>query len=337
MVLAQGQILAIKLHDGLAAAGFITLAVTLTRYIDRADQIITATIYPAICAIQNQTQALRELYLKSNRATLMWVLPYAVGIVLFSPDLVHFVLGHTWQGGGRAPPGAGGRRRDHPARLQLVLVLPRPRQPPLPQALEATITTISFLVLAVGGLLVDGFDGFVIGRILAALIGLGVRSVFIARLLRQGPGVVDALAHRAATGVGHRRRAGGAGRAVGRPPPRSARRSPRSPCSRSPTWRWRSGGTGSCSARSRGPCGPAAPPRLRAPHGEPGYNPQAVRPRTERAIGERGLRPVIGDLRALGHRRGRGPPWRLPAARTAALTFRASNIRICTGPTSSRG
>ena len=93
MLIAQGQILAIKLHDGLAAAGFITLAVTLSRYIDRADQIVTATIYPAICAIQNQRAALHELYVKSNRATLMWVLPYAVGVILFAPDLVHFVLG----------------------------------------------------------------------------------------------------------------------------------------------------------------------------------------------------------------------------------------------------
>ena len=88
MVVAQGQILVFKLHDGLAAAGYITLAATLTRYIDRADQIITATIYPAICAIQDQRAALEELFLKSNRATLMWVLPYAAGIVLFAPDLV---------------------------------------------------------------------------------------------------------------------------------------------------------------------------------------------------------------------------------------------------------
>jgi O-antigen/teichoic acid export membrane protein len=182
MVLAQGQILAIKLHDGLAAAGFITLAVTLTRYIDRADQIITATIYPAICAIQNQTQALRELYLKSNRATLMWVLPYAVGIVLFSPDLVHFVLGHSWQGAivllqGLAVVGAITQLGFNWFSFY------RAHGDPGPQALEATITTVSFLVLAVGGLIVDGFDGFVIGRILAALIGLGVRSVLIARLL----------------------------------------------------------------------------------------------------------------------------------------------------------
>ena len=50
----QGQVLAFTLHGGLAAAGYITLAVTLTRYADRADQIIATTIYPAICVVADQ-------------------------------------------------------------------------------------------------------------------------------------------------------------------------------------------------------------------------------------------------------------------------------------------
>ena len=157
MVIAQGQILAIKLHDGLAAAGFITLAVTLTRYIDRADQIVTATIYPAICAIQGQRRALEELYVKSNRATLMWVLPYAVGIVLFAPDLVHFVLGRPVGAGGGAAPGTGDRRRDHAARLQLVLVLPRPRGHPAAGGRGASPARSPSWSLASPGLLLDGF------------------------------------------------------------------------------------------------------------------------------------------------------------------------------------
>jgi O-antigen/teichoic acid export membrane protein len=182
VVVAQGQILTIKLHDGLAAAGFITLAVTLTRYIDRADQIVTATIYPAICAIQNQRRALEELYVKSNRATLMWVLPYAAGIVLFSPDLVTFVLGHQW----------------HPAivLLQGLAVVGaitqlgfnwfsffRAHGDTGPPAIEATAGMVAFLAFAVPGLLLDGFDGFVLGRIGAALVALAVRSVYMRRLL----------------------------------------------------------------------------------------------------------------------------------------------------------
>jgi O-antigen/teichoic acid export membrane protein len=182
IVIAQGPVLVIKLHDGLAAAGFITLAVTLTRYIDRADQIVTATIYPAICAIQGQRPALEELYLKSNRATLLWVAPYAAGLVLFAPDLVGFILGPSW----------------HPAvvLLQGLAVVGaitqlgfnwfsffRAHGDTRPPAVEAVAGAIAFVALAPAGLLLDGFDGFVLGRIGAALVAFAVRSVYVRRLL----------------------------------------------------------------------------------------------------------------------------------------------------------
>ena len=182
MLVAQGQILAIKLHDGLAAAGFITLAVTLTRYIDRADQIVTATIYPAICAIQNQRRALEELYLKSNRATLMWVLPYAVGIVLFAPDLAAFLLGDAWLPAvtllqGLAIVGAITQLGFNWFSFY------RAHGDTRPPMVEAAVGTGAFLALALAGLLLDGFDGFVAGRIAAALLALAVRGIYIRRML----------------------------------------------------------------------------------------------------------------------------------------------------------
>jgi len=182
MVVAQGQILVFKLHDGLAAAGYITLAATLTRYIDRADQVITATIYPAICAIQNQREALEELYLKSNRATLMWVLPYAAGIVLFAPDLVSFVLGDQWAPAvillqGLAIVGAITQLGFNWFSFFRAHGLTRP------PAVEAFAGMAAFLVLAVPGLLLDGFHGFVYGRIGAALVALAVRSVYMRGML----------------------------------------------------------------------------------------------------------------------------------------------------------
>ncbi len=182
IVIAQGQILVIKLHDGLAAAGFITLAVTLTRYIDRADQIVTATIYPAICAIQGQRRALEEMYLKSNRATLLWVLPYAVGVVLFAPDLIHFVLGDAWEPAVLLLQG-----------LAIVGAITqlgfnwfsffRAHGDTGPPAVESIAGAVAFLALVPAGLLLDGFHGFVFARIAAALVPFCVRGVFVRRLL----------------------------------------------------------------------------------------------------------------------------------------------------------
>jgi O-antigen/teichoic acid export membrane protein len=182
MVIAQGQILMIKLHDGLAAAGFITLAVTLTRYIDRADQIVTATIYPAICAIQGQRRALQEMYVKSNRATLLWVLPYAVGVVLFAPDLVHFALGDKWEPAvvllqGLAIVGAITQLGFN------WFSFFRAHGQTRPPSVEALAGAVAFLALVPAGLLLDGFHGFVLARIAAALVPLAVRGLFVRRLL----------------------------------------------------------------------------------------------------------------------------------------------------------
>ena len=185
LMVAQGQQLAFKLEGGLAAAGFITLAVTLTRYVDRADQIVTASIYPAICAIQDRPDAQEELFVKSNRATLAWVLPFSAGVVLFAPDLVRFVLGPRWHPAivllqGLAVAGAIGQLGFNWFSFY------RARGQTGPPAVEALVGAAAFLALAVPGLIVDGSDGFLAGRLAAVTIAVGVRWRYVRRLL---PGV----------------------------------------------------------------------------------------------------------------------------------------------------
>jgi O-antigen/teichoic acid export membrane protein len=195
MAVAQGQVIAFKVDGGLVAAGYITLAATVTRYVDRADQIVTATIYPAIVAIRGRAASLQELFEKSNRATLLWVLPFTWGVVLFAPDLVEFVLGDEWR----------------PARVLLQglaaagllqhlgfnwFAFYRAHGDPRPPALEALTGTVAFLVLAVGGLALWGDDGFVWGRIAAVAVALVVRWHYIRELLpraRMVPLVAPAL------------------------------------------------------------------------------------------------------------------------------------------------
>lgn len=96
LIIRQGQNLAFDAKLGLAGVGYLTLAVTITRYADRADQLITQTIYPAICAVKDNTDRLIEVFEKSNRLTAMWALPFGAMIVLFTEDFVHWVIGAKW-------------------------------------------------------------------------------------------------------------------------------------------------------------------------------------------------------------------------------------------------
>jgi O-antigen/teichoic acid export membrane protein len=182
LVVLQGQVLAFDLADGLAAAGFITLAATLTRYADRVDRILASTIYPAICAVQDRPGTLRELFAKSNRLGLAWVAPFCAGIVLFAPDLVEFALGDEWEPAVGLLQGlavAAGLQQLGYNWFSFYRAAGESR----PQAVEAVVMAAAFLLLAVPALFAWGFDGFVAGRIAGAVLVLGVRRHYVRRLL----------------------------------------------------------------------------------------------------------------------------------------------------------
>lgn len=182
LLVQQGQMLAFTLHGELLAAGYITLAVTLTRYADRADQIIATTIYPAICVVRDQIGTLREIFVTSNRVALIWVLPFCAGFILFSPDLVHFVLGDKWQPAVLLLQGLAAT-----AAIQQLgynwFSFYRARGDSSRQAVEAVVSTAAFLALAVPGLFLWGSWGFIGGRLAGALLVLLVRRHYVRRLL----------------------------------------------------------------------------------------------------------------------------------------------------------
>jgi PST family polysaccharide transporter len=187
LLVAQGQIAVFGLsEDGLAAAGWITLAATLTRYADRADQIVATTIYPAIVRVRDRVDVLEELFAKTARLTLMWAFPFGSGLVLFGPDLILFVLGADWEPaivllGGLAAATA----------LQQLgyswFAFYRARGEPGPQAVESAVLAGSFAALAVPGALVWGSWGFVAGRIASVICVLAVRRAYVRRLLPGAP------------------------------------------------------------------------------------------------------------------------------------------------------
>ncbi|MEA2439807.1 MAG: polysaccharide transporter, family [Thermoleophilaceae bacterium] len=185
LVVQQGQLLAFDLHGGLAAAGYITLAFTLTRYADRADQIVANTIYPAICAVKDRLSTLEELFLKSNRLTMMWALPFCAGFILFAPDLVHLILGEKW-----VPAIVLLQGLAAAAAIQQVgynwFSFYRAMGDSRPQAVESAVLAASFVAFAIPGLIAWGAAGFVWGRIAGALATLAVRRHYVRRLL---PGV----------------------------------------------------------------------------------------------------------------------------------------------------
>jgi lipopolysaccharide exporter len=97
VVVSQLAPLAGEAAEGLAGAGAITLAMTLSTFSERIETAISQTLYPAVSAVRDRKDVLLESFAKSNRLALISVIPIGVGLALFAPDLVDFGIGDRWE------------------------------------------------------------------------------------------------------------------------------------------------------------------------------------------------------------------------------------------------
>lgn len=96
IVLANAATIATNLKLGLAGVGAVALASNITAFTTRVDDLVSGTLYPAICAVQDRIEVLGETFVKVNRMALMWAMPFGAGLALFAHDLVRFVIGEKW-------------------------------------------------------------------------------------------------------------------------------------------------------------------------------------------------------------------------------------------------
>jgi O-antigen/teichoic acid export membrane protein len=181
VVLANATLLATNAHLGLAGAGAVTLAGTITAFTTRVDGLIGSTLYPAICAIQDRVDLLRESFVKANRLALMWAMPFGVALALFAPDLVRFAIGERWQ----------------PAvtLLQITGLVAainhigfnwddyfKARGETAPLAVNGVISTVVMLGVGLPLLFTHGLGGLAIGLAAGAGANLLVRAWYLSRL-----------------------------------------------------------------------------------------------------------------------------------------------------------
>ncbi|HEX3691409.1 MAG TPA: oligosaccharide flippase family protein [Solirubrobacteraceae bacterium] len=191
-VMAWSAVLAAKLDLGIAAVGVITLAANISSFTDRVDTLVTGTLYPAICAVKDRTDILYESLVKSNRLALMWAVPFGVGVTLFSPDLIRFVLGERWRPAVILLQVYGVTASVNHVGFNWTAyfrALGRTR----PIATETVAATAVFLVVGIPLLLAFGLPGFAAGIAVQAAAALVMRAYWLQRLF---PGF-DFLRHAA--------------------------------------------------------------------------------------------------------------------------------------------
>jgi O-antigen/teichoic acid export membrane protein len=181
VLLANVTAIATNAHLSLAGVGAVALAGNITAFTTRIDDLVSTTIYPVICAVQDRLDLLRESFVKSNRLALMWAMPFGVGLGLFAPDLVRFALGEKWHaavvllqvtGVAAGVTHVGFNWDDYF----------RARSDTRPIAVSSVLTTIATLGTGIPLLFVDGLTGLAIGIGAGCAVTLAVRAWYLARL-----------------------------------------------------------------------------------------------------------------------------------------------------------
>ena len=183
LVIVQASVLIGNFTVGLAGLGALGLATTFSMFADRLDSLIRRTIYPAVCAVKDRTALLFEAFEKSNRLALMWAFPFGVGLALFAPDLISFVLGERW--------------REAEVLLQVFGLTIAVRQVAFnwviffsaigdnrPLAVSSFVQLGVFAVVTAPLMIAFGLDGYAAGMAVAVCVDLGVRGYFLSRLFQ---------------------------------------------------------------------------------------------------------------------------------------------------------
>ena len=192
---------------GTAAVGAMAIANNISVYTRKVDEVVTNTLYPVICAVKDRVDLLREAFLKSNRMGMLWATPTGLGIVLFAPDLVHFVIGSRWEEAIPVIQAFGLIAVFNQIAFNWTAFF-RAIGDTKPVAVGAAAMAVGVTVFAVPLVATEGLLGFAVGMALANAILVAVRLGYMRRLVPLAPmlvnvarGMLPALVALAITGL----------------------------------------------------------------------------------------------------------------------------------------
>jgi O-antigen/teichoic acid export membrane protein len=181
LLIVQSSMIAGEAAVGLAGVGVIGLVGMIANFTDRVDEIVTQTLYPAVCAVRDRRDLLLESFVTSNRLVLMWGVPFGMALLLFGPDLVRYVLGTKWE------PAVG--------LLQLIGVLSAVKQIGFnwtafmratdntrPMAVVGVVSVAVWLLVGVPVILLKGLWGFGVATAMITAVQLAARAHYLGKL-----------------------------------------------------------------------------------------------------------------------------------------------------------
>jgi O-antigen/teichoic acid export membrane protein len=183
LAVVQGSLLVANYEVGLAGVAVIGLASNIAAFTEAVDNIVSQTIYPAVCRIADRIDVLAEAFVKSNRLALMWAMPFAGGLALFAGDLVHFVLGERWHSAIGLLIAFGLTSGFGQLAFNWTVFL-RAVDDTKPIFIAAVLELAVFFAVSIPAIFVFGVAGYAAGFAATTIVQIAIRAWYMRRLFR---------------------------------------------------------------------------------------------------------------------------------------------------------
>lgn len=186
VVIIQAPVTVTSRLFGVAAVGGLALAANISQFTTRVDDVVTQSLYPAICAVKDRTDLLFESFWKSNRLALLWAAPLGGAAALFASAFVHDVVGEKWHFAVPLIAAFGINAALNQIGFNWTAFL-RARGDTRPIAIASTVGLLGSLSLGIPLLVADGLTGLGVGICAATMLTVAVRLWYLHRLFANFP------------------------------------------------------------------------------------------------------------------------------------------------------
>lgn len=181
MLLVQVPVVVSSRLLGVAAVAAIALAANITQFTTRVDDVVTQTLYPAICAVKDRSDLLFESFWKSNQLALLWAAPMGAAAALFAGDFIRYGIGEKWRLAAPLIVTFGINAALNQIGFNWTAFF-RARGDTRPIGVETVVHLVSVMALAVPLLIIAGLTGFGIGLCAATAVSVSLRLAYLRRL-----------------------------------------------------------------------------------------------------------------------------------------------------------
>lgn len=181
LIVVQGSLLAANQAVGLAGIGVIGLVAGVVAFAQRVDDIVSQTLYPAVCAVVDRRELLHEIFVKSNRLAIMWAMPFGAGLALFAHDFVGPVFGDEWKSAAGLLAAIGLTCGFAQIAFNWQVFM-RALNSTRPLFVSAVADLAVFALVSVPAILTLGLTGYAIGVAAMTFVQIVVRWYFMRRL-----------------------------------------------------------------------------------------------------------------------------------------------------------